>query len=66
MPLDVQHVITPRVLATYIDAGDPTGFATFTEVRTDARYVMYFTPVAAEYCKELITSYGALPASSLE
>lgn len=61
MPLDVQRVLMPKLLATYLGAGDPEGFATFTEVRPDARYVMYFTPVAAEYCTELIIAYGGVP-----
>jgi hypothetical protein len=61
MPLDVQNALMHKLLAIYIGAGDPEGFATFTEVRADARYLMYFTPVAAEYCMELIASYGGVP-----
>lgn len=61
MPLDVQNAIMPKLMTTYIGAGDPEGFATFVEVRSDARYVMYFTPLAAEYCPELIAFYGGGP-----
>jgi len=55
--------VTKRAGQIHQASGLPREFAIFSELRDGARPVLYFSPVAAELCAELISSFQGVACS---
>jgi hypothetical protein len=61
-PLETPLKLALKANEIYTTNGSPSGFALFSELDDAFQYfTLYFSPVAADYCRSLIAPYSPTP-----